>query len=62
MARKTKTRRPQSLQVVNPDCAGIDIGKVRYWVAVSPEGAADPMREFGGFMRDLVALGEWGAG
>ena len=62
MARKTKTRRPQSLQVVNPDCAGIDIGKDRHWVAVSPDRAADPVREFGGFTRDLVALGEWLSG
>ena len=59
MARKRKTRRPQSLQVVNPDCAGIDIGKDRRWVAVSPDQAADPVREFGRFTRDLVALGEW---
>ena len=59
MARKKRIRRPQSLQVVNPDCAGIDIGKDRHFVAVSPERAAEPARELGGFTRDLVALSEW---
>ena len=59
MARKKRIRRPQGLQVVNPDCAGIDIGKDRHFVAVSPERAAEPVREFGGFTRDLVALSEW---
>ena len=34
MARKN--RRMQRLKVVNPDCAGIDIGKDRHFVAVDP--------------------------
>ena len=35
MARKS--RRTQRLRVVNPDCAGIDIGKDRHFVAVEAE-------------------------
>ncbi len=34
MARKG--RRKQRLKVVNPDCAGIDIGKDRHLVAIDP--------------------------
>ncbi len=53
MARKK--RRAQRLKVVNPDCAGIDIGKDRHFVAVNPEHAEEPVRAFGAFTRDL----EW---
>ena len=35
MARKS--RRTRRLRVVNPDCAGIDIGKGRHFVAVEVE-------------------------
>lgn len=33
MARKK--RRAQRLKVVNPDCAGVDVGKDRHFVAVN---------------------------
>ena len=52
MARKR--RRRQRLKVVHPNCAGIDIGKDRHFVAVDPERAAEPVREFGAFTRDLL--------
>ena len=51
MARKS--RRTQRLRVVNPDCAGIDIGKDRHFVAVDPERTEEPVRSFGAFTRDL---------
>ena len=57
MARKKRLR--ERLKVVNPDCAGIDIGKDRHFVAVDPERSADPVREFGGFTRDLLEMAEW---
>jgi transposase len=57
MARKT--RRTQRLKVVNPDCAGIDIGKDRHFVAVDPERTDDPVRSFGAFTRDLEAMTAW---
>ena len=57
MARKG--RRTQRLRVVNPDCAGIDIGKDRHFVAVDPARTSDPVRAFDGFTRDLQAMAEW---
>ena len=47
MARKS--RRTQRLRVVNPDCAGIDIGKDRHFVAVE----AGTHRGAGAFVRRL---------
>ena len=35
MARKS--RRTRRLRVMNPDCAGIDIGKDRHFVVIDPE-------------------------
>ena len=55
MARKS--RRTRRLRVVNPDCAGIDIGKDRHFVAVDPERTEEPVRSFGSFTRDLEAMG-----
>ena len=57
MARKTGKR--QRLRVVNPDCAGIDIGKDRHFVAVDPARTLDPVRAFGGFTCDLQAMADW---
>ena len=57
MARKR--RRTQRLKVVNPDCAGIDIGKDRHFVAVDPERTDDPVRSFGAFTRDLETMASW---
>ena len=57
MARKP--RRRQRLKVVHPNCAGIDIGKDHHFVAVDPERAAEAVREFGAFTRDLLEMVEW---
>ena len=57
MARKR--RRRQRLKVVHPNCAGIDIGKDHHFVAVDPERAAEAVREFGAFTRDLLEMVEW---
>ena len=57
MARKR--RRTQRLKVVNPDCAGIDIGKDRHFVAIDPERCSEPVRSFDGFTRDLEAMAAW---
>ena len=57
MARKS--RRTRRLRVVNPDCAGIDIGKDRHFVAVDPERSDEPVRSFGSFTRDLEAMTAW---
>ena len=57
MARKS--RRTRRLRVVNPDCAGIDIGKDRHFVAVEAERSDEPVRSFGSFTRDLEAMAAW---
>ena len=57
MARKS--RRTRRLRVANPDCAGIDIGKDRHFVAVDPERSDEPVRSFGSFTRDLAAMAAW---
>ena len=54
-----KSRRTQCLKVVNPDCAGIDIGKDRHFVAVDPARSSEPVRAFDGFTRDLQAMAAW---
>ena len=57
MARKK--RQAQRLKVVNPDCAGVDVGKDRHFVAVNPERSEDPVRSFGAFTRDLQEMAGW---
>ena len=57
MARKSRKR--QRLRVVNPDCAGIDIGKDRHFVAVDPALTSDPVRAFDGFTCDLQGMADW---
>ncbi len=54
-----KSKRTERLRVVNPNCAGIDIGKDRHYVAVDPERCAEPVRSFDGFTRDLKAMAAW---
>ena len=49
----------QRLRVVNPDCAGIDIGKDRHFVAVEAERTEEPVRSFGAFTRDLEEMAAW---
>ena len=47
------------LEVVPPDCAGIDVGKRKHYVAVDPSRFEDPVRNFGTFTGDLEAMAEW---
>ena len=54
-----KNRGTQRLKVVNPNCAGIDIGKDRHFVAVDPARSSEPVRAFDGFTRDLEAMAAW---
>jgi transposase len=49
----------ESLPVLRPDAAGIDIGSRSHWVAVPPDRDADPVREFGSFTADLQKLADW---
>jgi hypothetical protein len=59
MAKKGK-RRCDTLPVLHPDAAGIDVGASELYVAVSADRDPQPVRCFPTFTRDLYALaGEW---
>src|ERR1035441_10636323 len=47
------------LQVVHPKAAGIDVGNAEHWVAVPPHMDPEPVRQFGCYTVDLVALADW---
>ena len=53
------SKRKQALQVVHPDCAGIDVGKREHYVAVREEAGERPVRRFGSFTGDLEAMASW---
>ena len=47
------------LQKVHLNAAGIDIGADAHWVAVPEDRDGYPVRSFGVFTRDLIALCDW---
>jgi transposase len=42
-----------------PDAAGIDLGAGEIWVAVAPDRCEMPVRRFGAFTEDLMAIVQW---
>ena len=46
-----------SMEVVNPQAAGIDVGSRSHWVAVGQ--SEQDVREFGVFNQDLFAMADW---
>jgi transposase len=46
-----------SMEVVNPQAAGIDIGSRSHWVAIG-QGPTD-FKEFGVYNEDLYAIAQW---
>jgi len=58
MAKKSK-RRCDTLPVLHPDAAGIDVGASELFVAVSADRDPRPVRSFPTFTRDLHALADW---
>jgi transposase len=48
-----------SLEVVNPDAAGIDIGNEVHYVAVPANRNHEPVRRFGCTTAELKALADW---
>ena len=58
MAKKSK-RRCDTLPVLHPDAAGLDVGASELFVAVSADRDPHPVRRFPTFTRDLHALGDW---
>lgn len=52
-------KKVQSLSIVNPHAAGIDIGDKIHAVAVGPDRCDDPVQIFGTMTCDLQAIAEW---
>ena len=57
MAGKKMSRR--RLEIVHPDCAGIDVGKRHHYVAVDPARCDEPVQKFDAFTDDLERLVKW---
>ena len=52
-------KKVEPLAVVHRDCAGIDVGKRKHYVAVDPSQFEEPVRNFGTFTQDLESMAEW---
>jgi len=53
------SQKAERLEVVHPDCAGVDIGKRKHYVSVDASRFEQPVRHFGAFTADLEAMAEW---
>src|SRR6201994_109929 len=58
MAKKGK-RRCDTLPILHPDAAGIDVGASELYVAVAADRDPHPVRSFPTFTRDLHVLADW---
>lgn len=60
-AQKRKAGKPtvMALPAIRPDTAGIDIGSMEMFAAVSPDRAEECVRSFGSFTSDLQELIKW---
>jgi transposase len=47
------------LEVVHPKAAGIDVGNEEHWIAIPPSLDPEPVRRFGCFTPDLMAIARW---
>ena len=56
---KTKSEAPKPMAEQQPDAGGIDLGANEIWVAVPAERDQKPVRQFGAFTRDLMAIVQW---
>ena len=52
-------KKPEGLSQLNLKAAGIDVGASSHFVAVSPDRAQPPVREFAAFTTDLYRLADW---
>jgi transposase len=55
----TKPASFETLPIVNPNAAGLDIGSDEILACVPIDRAAQPVRKFGTFTPDLIALADW---
>jgi transposase len=56
---RRRPRRRLTLQVTNPDAAGIDVGADAHWACVPADRQPEPVRRFGTCTADLEALADW---
>ena len=52
----SKRQSPSTLEPIDANAAGIDIGSQTHWVCVPADRAAENVRSFGCFTADLYAL------
>lgn len=56
---KRQSKRSQSLPVINPNSAGIDIGASFHVVAIAPDKSDEPVRTFKAFTSGLHEMATW---
>ena len=56
---KKSRHRSSKLNVINPACAGIDLGSREHWVCVPSEATESNIRSFGCTTPDLLLLADW---
>jgi transposase len=49
----------KTLEIANPNAAGIDIGDTEHWVTVPSDRDAEPIKKFGTFTEDLLKICKW---
>ena len=59
MAQRKRPATQAAITLTHPNAAGIDIGSAAHFVAVPPERADEPVREFASFTADLHRLADW---
>lgn len=59
MERRAGKGRVLSLECIEPNAAGIDVGATEIYVAVPPERGAEPVRRFKTFTGDLREMAAW---
>jgi transposase len=57
--RHSQHPRTDARPCVNPHAAGLDIGSEEIWACVPEDRDTQPVRSFGTFTPDLIALAEW---
>ncbi len=58
-AKNSKQSKELSIQIINPNAAGIDVGDMLLSVAVPADRDEACVKEFGAFTDDLHAIAHW---
>ena len=59
MGKPTGKGRSLSLECIEPNAAGIDVGATEIYVAVAPDRDPEPVRHFQTFTGDLREMAAW---